>query len=61
MFLKIPFLRLVRSRYMSCSLKNDLNGERRLGYHNLPAGTRLVGVRQAMVIEIAGSSAIVKW
>ena len=48
-------LRIVRSRNMFCSPENGLNGERRLGHHNLPARTLLVGVRQAMVTEIAGS------
>ena len=47
--------RNVRSRNMSCSPKNGLNGERRLGNYNLRARTLLIGVRQVMVIKIAGS------
>ena len=50
--------RIFRSRNMSCSPVNGVNGdprERRLGHYSLQARTLRVGVRQVMVIEIAGS------
>ena len=47
--------RNVRSRNMSCSPKNGLDGERRLEHYNLGARTLLFRVRQVMVFKVAGS------